>query len=58
MVTVKLHDYGDHMGEQFIATEESFFDEELFTATEIEAMKTVAAYFERATVNVIVNISY
>ncbi len=58
MVTIKLHDYGDYMGEQFIATAEGVFDEELFTETEIEAMKTVAAYFERATVNVIVNKSH
>jgi putative zinc finger/helix-turn-helix YgiT family protein len=58
MVTIKIHDYGEYMGEQFIANEESVFDEELFTATEIDAMKTVAAYFEKATVNGIVNKSH
>lgn len=58
MVTIKLHDYGDYMGEQFIANPEGAFDEELFTETEVKAMEAVATYFEKATVNVIVNKSH
>lgn len=57
-VTIRLHDYGDYMGEQFIATGEFAFDEELFTETELKAMDAVAVYFEKATVNVIVNKSH
>lgn len=58
MVTIKLHDYGDYMGEQFIANPEGAFDEELFNETEMKAMEAVASYFEKATVNIIVNKSH
>lgn len=58
LITVQLHDYGDYMGEQFIANKDSAFDASLFVASEIDAMQTVATYFEKTTVNGIVNKSH
>jgi DNA-binding transcriptional regulator YiaG len=57
-VTIKLHDYGEYMGEQFLATGEVVFNAALFTTSEIKAMETVANYFEKATVNTIVSKSH
>jgi len=57
-VTIKLHDYGDYMGEQFIVTPDANFDATLFSVSELKVMETVAAYFERETVNGIVNKSH
>ncbi len=58
LITIRLHDYGEYMGEQFLATGEAIFNTALFTLTEIAAMETVANYFEKATVNTIVTKSH
>ncbi len=58
LVTIKLHDYGEYMGEQFLATNEAAFSKELFTASELKAMETVAGYFANVTVNGIVSKSH
>ncbi|MCC7515072.1 MAG: DUF4065 domain-containing protein [Bacteroidia bacterium] len=58
LVKVLLHDYGNYMGEQFVIAEESVFDEELFTASELNAMQIVAEAFKNDTVNGIVNKSH
>jgi putative zinc finger/helix-turn-helix YgiT family protein len=58
LVKVLLHDYGNYMGEQFVIAEESVFDEELFTTSELNAMQIVAEAFKNDTVNGIVNKSH
>lgn len=58
LVKIKLHDYGDYMGEQIFPTGEKEFDEELFKASELNAMQVVASEFRAATVNDIVNTSH
>lgn len=58
LVKILLHDYGNYMGEQFVLTEGSVFNEELFTASELNAMQIVAEAFKSDTVNGIVNKSH
>jgi DNA-binding transcriptional regulator YiaG len=58
MITISFHDYGDYIGEQFLPTDTSVFDETLFSTSELAAMQAVANYFERATVKEIVNKSH
>lgn len=57
-ITIQLHDYGNYMGEQFTATGQRKFDEELFSASEMKAMRLVADYFKLDTVNTIVEKSH
>lgn len=57
-VTIQLHDFGDYMGEQFLVTDEAAFNEALFSASELSAMKAVIEYFKKITVNGIVNKSH
>ncbi len=58
MVNVQLQDFGDYMGERFVKTEEAVFDEELFTQSELKAIKTVSDAFKNDTVNQIVTKSH
>ena len=58
IITIELHDYGMYMGEQFKVTGQVGFDETLFSVSELKAMETVATYFEKITVNGIVNKSH
>lgn len=57
-IKIKLHDYGNYMGEQFLPTGEKIFEEELFTSSELKAIEAVVASFKKATVNEIVNTSH
>lgn len=57
-IKIKLHDYGNYMGEQFLPTGEKIFEEELFTSSELKAVEAVVASFKKATVNEIVNTSH
>lgn len=57
-VKIKLHDYGNYMGEQLLPTGEKIFEEELFTPSELKAVEAVVASFKKATVNEIVNTSH
>lgn len=58
LVNILLHDYGDYMGEQFVATVPGSFNRHLFTSSELKAMQIVAASFENDTVNNIVKKSH
>lgn len=58
LVTVKLVDFGDYMGEKFIPTGQVVFDESLFSESELNVMKEVAASFEDINVNAIVHESH
>lgn len=58
LVTVKLVDFGDYMGEKFVPTGQAVFDESLFSASELAIMREVATYFERTNVNSIVDTSH
>ena len=57
-IKIKLHDYGNYMGEQFLPTGEKIFEEELFTSSELKAVEAVVASFKKATVNEMVNTSH
>ncbi len=57
-IKIKLHDYGNYMGEQFLPTGEVAFDKDLFVPSELKAMEVVTASFKKATVNEIVNKSH
>jgi len=57
-IKIKLHDYGNYMGEQLLPTGEKIFEEELFTPSELKAMEAVAASFKKATANEIVSTSH
>jgi putative zinc finger/helix-turn-helix YgiT family protein len=54
MVSVKLIDFGDYMGEQFYPTGSAVFDPELFIQSELNVMKLIADSFKNDTVNQIV----
>jgi uncharacterized phage-associated protein len=58
LIKIKLHDYGNYMGEQFLPTGEVVFDKDLFQPSELKAMEVVANSFKKATVNDIVNKSH
>ena len=57
-IKIKLHDYGNYMGEQFLPTGDVAFDKDLFLPSELRAMEVVATSFKKATVNDIVNKSH
>lgn len=57
-INIELVDYGNYMGEKILPTGHLVFDKSLFSESELNAMETVAAYFEKATVNGIVNKSH
>jgi hypothetical protein len=57
-IKIKLHDYGNYMGEQFLPTGEKIFEEELFTSSELKAVEAVVASFKKATVNEMVSTSH
>jgi len=57
-IKIKLHDYGNYMGEQFLPTGDVAFDKDLFLPSELRAMEVVATSFKKATVNYIVNKSH
>jgi putative zinc finger/helix-turn-helix YgiT family protein len=57
-VKIKLHDYGNYMGEQLLPTGEKIFEEELFTSSELKAIEVIVASFKKATINEIVNKSH
>ena len=57
-IKIKLHDYGNYMGEQILPTGEKEFDEVLFKASELKAIEAVVTSFKKATVNEIVNTSH
>jgi len=57
-IEIKLHDYGNYMGEQFLPTGEIVFDKDLFLPSELRVMEVVANSFKKATVNEIVNKSH
>ena len=57
-IKIKLHDYGNYMGEQFLPTGEKIFEEELFTSSELKAAEAVVASFKKATVNEMVSTSH
>jgi len=57
-ITIMLHDYGNYMGEQFIATGQYGFDKGLFTESELKTMNCVADFFKQDTVNSIVQKSH
>jgi|SRR6185312_10594738 len=57
-IKIKLHDYGNYMGEQFLPTGELIFKKDSFTHSELKAMEAVAASFKKATVNEIVSKSH
>jgi len=58
LVTVKLVDFGDYMGEKFIPTGKVDFDESLFSESELNVMNEVAVSFEDLNVNSIVHESH
>lgn len=57
-VKIKLHDYGNYMGEQILPTGEKIFEEELFSLSELKALQDVADTFKKSTVNEMVNKSH
>jgi len=57
-IKIKLHDYGNYMGEQFLPTGDVAFDKDLFLPSELRAIEVVATSFKKATVNDIVNKSH
>jgi transcriptional regulator with XRE-family HTH domain len=57
-VTIRLTDFGDYMGEQFLPTGQVAFDESLFVPSELKAMNEIAICFTGDTVNEIVNKSH
>jgi hypothetical protein len=57
-VTIRLQDFGEYMGEQFLSTGQVAFDERLFLPSELKAMNEIAACFARDTVNEIVKKSH
>lgn len=57
-VKIKLHDYGNYMGEQILPTGKKIFEEELFSLSELKAMQDVADTFKKSTVNEMVNKSH
>ena len=58
LISITLHDFGNYMGEQFVATSWDVFNNDLFAETELKAMETVANYFKPDNVNKIVNKSH
>jgi transcriptional regulator with XRE-family HTH domain len=57
-VTIRLQDFGEYMGEQFLPTGQVVFDEKLFLPSELKAMNEIATCFAKDTVNEIVNKSH
>lgn len=57
-VTIRYHNYGEFVGEQYNASENAVFEKELFDETELNAMKAIANYFKNDSIKQIVKKSH
>jgi putative zinc finger/helix-turn-helix YgiT family protein len=57
-VYIRVEDFGDYFGEQFLPSKSKSFNAELFKAEELEILEQVASRFEKATTKEMVGISH
>ena len=57
-VDIRMHDFGDYRGEQFVPSGQKAFDSTLFQESELRSLNRIADFFEKKSVHEIIELSH